>query len=174
MKKLLVLLTSTTLLAGADTRAMNATDLTAYAGTFKGDGTVRAIGMSFPCKLKAKIVVAKSGRSAKVNLSGSVMGTPDTIPMGTVISLRRSGKQKTSNIVFLNEGQIYAANGKYKQTSNKLKGSTVVMVESITATQKTTFVVKPRGKKRRSLKISLDVLANGSPFYEFDFNLTGR
>lgn len=175
MKKLAVVLSAATVLAGGNLWAKKAVDLSEFDGRFKGKGTLVTTEGSFLCTARAEFDVAKNGKSAKVHLTGTLNGAGVTVPIDNEILLKRNGTETTSNVIVLNIGTRFAAAGKYRQqTPTKVKGSTTVPVMGGTAVQETTFVVKPKGKNKRRLKTTVILLIDGVPTFTFNFALTGR
>jgi hypothetical protein len=140
-----LLLASSTL--AAPKKAVN---LTALAGNFKGTMTVSAFGFSFPGTATIKNKVPASGRSAKVQIAGSVQ-ISGTYPFGAKLSLQPSGKCILTDIV-LNQPLGVTGTGTYQQKSRtKVVGTATVNSSGSTITFVCTFTVKPMGGTKKRL-----------------------
>lgn len=152
------------------------TDLSAFNGNYKGKGTILASGSVYQLKGKAKFKVAKTGRSARLTLSGSInVENSQPVPWDTTIVLKKSGKLTTSNVLVVDFGdKLYAAKGGYKAPNrSRVKGSATVKVGPSTGLQEIELEVSPKGKKKE-LEVSLIVKVNGQANYVFDVELTGK
>lgn len=150
-------------------------DLTKFDGAYKGSGMLTALGQTFPLTAKVKFDVAKDGSTAKVKMSGVVTATKTT-PWGTTLTLKRNGRMRTSDLVALpEETDIVPATGTYVLPKNsKLVGRTTVALQGQLGQQNVTMVVKPRGKTKKKLDLTLLVLLNGAVAFTFDMTLTGK
>mgnify|MGYP001024518413 CR=1 FL=1 len=161
-------------LFASSAQAKRKVDLSGFDGRYKGTGSLVAGGVEFyPLSSTVKFKVGRNGQSAKVNISGLVFAG-SSVPWGTEIQLTRNGRQTTSNIVALYFSN-YPGRGKYKQKSpSKITGSASLFVEGNVAKQTTTFSVRPKGRRKKQLKLSLVVTANGSPLYVYKVTATGK
>jgi hypothetical protein len=138
-----------------------AINLTALAGNFKGTMTVSALGFTFPGTATIKNKISPSGRSAKVQIAGSVQ-ISGTYPFGAKLSLLPSGRCTLTDIV-LNQPLGVSGSGTYQQKSRtKVVGTAVVNSSSGTITFVCTFTVKPQGSTKKRLVGSIVMSVNGS------------
>jgi hypothetical protein len=139
-----------------------AVNLTALAGNFKGTMTVSAFGFTFPGTATIKNKVRASGRSAKVQISGSVQ-ISGTFPFGAKLSLQPDGKCVISDIV-LNQPLGVTGTGTYQQKSKtKVVGGATVVASGSTVTFTCTFIVKPQGSTKKRLIGTIVMTVDGTP-----------
>jgi hypothetical protein len=139
-----------------------AVNLTALAGNFKGTMTVSAFGFTFPGTATIKNKVPASGRSAKVQIAGSVQ-LSGTFPFGAKLSLQPGGKCLISDIV-LNQPLGVTGTGTYQQKSKtKVVGSASFVASGSTVTFSCTFIVKPMGTTKKRLLGTIVMSVDGTP-----------
>jgi hypothetical protein len=149
------------LLASPTYGAKKAINLSALAGNFKGTMTVSAFGFSFPGTATIKNKVSASGRSAKVQISGSVQ-ISGTYPFGAKLALQPSGKCILSDIV-LNQPLGVKGTGTYQQKSRtKVVGTATVNSSGSTITFVCTFTVKPMGTTKKRLVGTITMSVDGA------------
>jgi hypothetical protein len=139
-----------------------AANLTVLAGNFKGKMTVSAFGFTFPGTATIKNKVASNGRSAKVQISGSVQ-ISGTYPFGAKLTLQPNGHCLISDIV-LNTPLGVSGRGTYQQKSRtKVVGSASFVASGSTVTFTCTFVVKPKGTRTKRLLGTIVMTVDGTP-----------
>jgi hypothetical protein len=123
--------------------------------------TVSAFGFSFPGTATIKNKVSASGRSAKVQISGSVQ-ISGTYPFGAKLALQPSGKCILSDIV-LNQPLGVKGTGTYQQKSRtKVVGTATVNSSGSTITFVCTFTVKPMGTTKKRLVGTITMSVDGA------------
>lgn len=150
-------------------------DFSELEGSYKGKGTISGFGQSAPLTAKVKFNVGKNGSSATVTISG-IVNIEGGVPWGTRLNLKRNGKFTTSNLFAVDLiGEAFPGSGKYKvPKTSKLEGraQSTLPPDDVLA-QEVRMVVKPKGKKKR-IEVTLEVTANGEPYYTYDLTLTGK
>lgn len=174
MKTLPVVLVAGMMALLTNAWAAKTVDFSELAGSYSGQGTILAFGTPYSLTAKVKFNVPKHGKTAKVKLSGLISASSG-VPWNVTLQLKKKGKMTTNNIVGISTAEIYMAAGRYKVSKgSKLETNAQSTVKMATLAQKVSMTVKPKGKKKKAMKVRITVLVDGAEYIVYNLKLTGK
>jgi hypothetical protein len=124
-------------------------DFTRFKGTYKGNLSIVFQGYPYSGPAKVRFKVPRSGRTAKVLITGKV-STDTVVPVRALVALKPRGKVRVSKIDLGNNIPVPTAKGKYKKNGRSgLKGTALTSIAGQDLGFSCAVKVKGSGRARK-------------------------